>query len=250
MEIIPSNSAVALSTHPNIKPQAQRVRVTQTLSRDTSKLTVTGADDEHFIIMFEDKNAPGTFVQSGKIKAGGSASNVTDGIKDYYRSVTGTDPDVVRSCKDDLNNTVDCSVSTRYTYSCPNTPSALCTSCKSSSSGATVDCSNAAADTCVGTQTSISETTTVGTTAWSQLKTDGAMTAGYDTSALNSAELHLFNALKSAQTAQGDSLSLGATTYTPEEVCVIAANEVTYDPVYEYIITVPRSQYSEPWTFA
>jgi hypothetical protein len=76
------------------------------------------------------------------------------------------------------------------------------------------------------------------------------MTASYDTSALTATELHLFDALKSAQTTQGDLLTLGATVYTPEEVCVIVDTEVTYDPVFEYIITVPRSQYSEPWTFA
>jgi len=76
------------------------------------------------------------------------------------------------------------------------------------------------------------------------------MTASYDSSALTATEQHLFDALKAAQTAQGDLLTLGATVYTPEEVCVIVDTEVTYDPVFEYIITVPRSQYSAPWTFA
>jgi len=222
--------------------------VTQTLSRDTSKLTVTGADDENFIIMFEDKNNPGKFVESDKIKAGGSASNVTAGIKSYYRSVTGTDPDTVLTCKDDLGATVDCDVLSRYTHSCPDTPSSLCTSCKSSSNGATVDCLDASADTCVGTLTSISDSTLVGGTSWSQMKIDGAMSdpalAGV------TAEERLFNALKSAQTAQGDELTLGPTAYTPEEVCVIVDTEVTYEPIFEYIITVPRSQYSAPWTFA
>ena len=250
MEIVPSNPADALSTHPNIKPQAQRVRVTQTLSRDTSKLTVTGADDEYFIIMFEDKNNPGSFVESGLIKAGGSAADVTAAIAPYYRSVTGPDPDVTRSCKDDLGATADCSVTSRYTHSCPNTPSSLCTSCKDSNSDSTVDCLSPSADTCVGTQTAITDSTLVGATAWSQLKIDGAMTTTYDTTAFTEPELHLFNALKSAQTAQGDDFTLVTTDYTPEEVCVIVDNEITYDPIFEYIITVPRSQYSAPWNFA
>jgi hypothetical protein len=94
-----------------------------------------------------------------------------------------------------------------------------------------------------------STTLSDGTTIWASLKLS-ATDAGYDTSSFTTAELHLFNALLTAQTAQGAGVVLADTPYSSETTCEIVDTEITYDPKYEYLIEVHRSQYRAPWTFA
>jgi len=61
-----------------------RLKATQDISRDTSKLIVHGADNSNWRIYFTDPNDPMEFIESGLIATGGPASNVTAAIKSYW----------------------------------------------------------------------------------------------------------------------------------------------------------------------
>ena len=86
-------------------------------------------------------------------------------------------------------------------------------------------------------------------TTWASLK-KSATDPGYDTSSFTTAELHLFNALLAAQTAQGNGVVLADTPYSSETTCEIVDTPITYAPKFEYMIEVHRSQYRAPWNFA
>jgi hypothetical protein len=99
-----------------------------------------------------------------------------------------------------------------------------------------------------GSDHSDATTLTDGVTTWESLKLS-AMDAGYDISSLSVADQHLFNALKTAQTSQGQGVPLVDTPYSSETTCEIVDEEIEYDPKFEYTIKVPRSIYRKPWTF-
>ena len=94
--------------------------------RDTTELEINNADDGVFLLAFLKPDATGdstdNYYITGNITAGGSASSIWSSIRDYYRSVTGTDPEVtLTKCRNYFDSEIDCSSTTDairdYVYS-------------------------------------------------------------------------------------------------------------------------------------
>lgn len=79
-----------------------------TLIRDTMKIRVSMIDDLYFWLAFQDQGS-GEYAASGDIKAGCTAAEMKEGIKQYYKDRFGTDPNVSRDCYDTDGNSISCS---------------------------------------------------------------------------------------------------------------------------------------------
>ena len=89
------------STHPQQTPQYQLLKVDTDLTREVAKLTVTfdkGADDGEFVFEFTDPFNNTEKHLTEKVKAGCSANDIKDVIKEFYQHSVKTDPAVTRTC--------------------------------------------------------------------------------------------------------------------------------------------------------
>ena len=121
------------------------------MSRDTSKLTVSGVDGKEFVIIFNDPDSveADTWITE-PMTSGCSAGVVLEAIKPFWQHSTGSDPSVELVCFDSGGVEEDCVTESFFQCTDPvdGVTVVICESCKDVD-GATIDCSEEGATTCV-----------------------------------------------------------------------------------------------------
>lgn len=83
--------------------------VDQTLVRDTSRITIVDPDNLSYALIILDPDTLENYTVQD-IEAGGSAADLKNAIKGYYKDKFGKDPDVTLDieCKDSTDTVIDC----------------------------------------------------------------------------------------------------------------------------------------------